>query len=211
MAKEILTNIMDENSINAIFAAVVAGIILFIFRKYIWNIVIKVFKLIKKTLKSINKHFKLLKLNKEFKAIVESVQDIFSSDKTCGLLALIINIQEDVTIDRNKMASIVCAHNILDNWYRAYKYTVLNKDNVSCLYSYDEFGFILMHIQKLTEDIVKLISKDKAEQLKKDPRGYPLFKKIFNEVSSDFKELSRNSIVSSISRFRASDLTVSDL
>ncbi len=202
---------MDKINISEIFTAVMAGIVLFIFRKYIWNIIIKVFRWLKKTLKSIDKHFKLLKLNKEFKAIVEGVEDIFSSGKTCSLPALIIKIQEDETIDRNKIDSIVCAHNILNDWYRAYKYTVLYKDNVNCLCSYDEFGFILIHIQRLTENIVKLISKNKAEQLKKDPYGYPLFKKIFNKVSSDFKELSRNTIVSSISRFKASDLTVSDL
>ena len=133
---------------------------------------------------------------KKLKNIVENTSFLldYGSTRTCSLLNLIKTAKHELssnTIILKKFEIVEEKTDVLIKWYGFYKSRI-----EACYLSqigglFNEFGQILIQIQKILKEIIENLTEESvARKLKRDLHGYPLARQIFQTVANDFIKLS---------------------
>ena len=130
---------------------------------------------------------------KRLKNIVENASRLLDYGSTCSLLNLIKTGKHELssnTVILRKFEILEETTNVLIRWYGFYKSRI-----EACYLSqigglFDEFGQILIQIQKILKEIIENLTEESvARKLKRDVYGYPLARQIFLTAANDFIKL----------------------
>lgn len=132
---------------------------------------------------------------KKLNGIVEKISSLFeyAGNRTCSLLNLIRTVKYEVSRDTHLFMKLEIAENkinVLREWYRFYKGRIETCYLSSIGKVFDEFGQILLEVQRIFEGIIKDLKEDAIiQRLKRDTYGYPLAKHIFQTATNEFSKL----------------------
>ena len=132
---------------------------------------------------------------KKLKNIVENASPLldYGSTRTCSLLNLIKTAKHELssnTIIFKKFETVEEKTDVLIKWYGFYKSRIEACYGSQIGELFNEFGQILIQIQKIFKEIIENLTEESvARKLKRDLHGYPLARQIFQTVAVDFVKL----------------------
>lgn len=132
---------------------------------------------------------------KRLKSIVKNASLLFeyAGNRTCSLLNLIRIVKYEISSNTHLFKKLEIAEKeteVIREWYKFYKsrLEICYLSQIGELFN--EFGQILLKVQRIFEEITKDLKEDSIiQKLKRDTYGYPMSKRIFQTATDEFSKL----------------------